>query len=146
MVVLQRTGDDFRGRGRGTVDQHDNRRTAHEVAGRRCSIDAVVGAVAPARCNHDPAIDELAGDLDRGVEETAGIVAQIEDQAVQPAVRALLQSDDGGSELDRRGFGERRHARVTDIVGLEIRLDGDDTNNRARQGEIEGRALAACDR
>ena len=81
VIVLQCAGDDFRGRGRGAVDQHHDRHPGDQIARHRGAIDAVVVGVAALGRDHDAAVDKFAGHIDRRVEQAAGIVAQIEDKA-----------------------------------------------------------------
>ena len=86
----------------------------------------VVLAGAPARRNHHAAVDKIAGDLNRSIQEAAGVIAQVEDQAVQPAVRAIFEAADGAGEFRRCGFGEGGDASKSGAcwLGAEI-LHGD---------------------
>ncbi len=67
-MVLHRARDDFGGRGRGAVDQHDDRGSAQQVARHRGAVDVVVRAVAAAGGDHDTTVEKDAGDIDRGVQ------------------------------------------------------------------------------
>ena len=145
-VVLQGAGDDFGSRRRGAVDQHDDGRPAQQVAGRRSTVDMVVRGVAAAGGDHDAAVEKNAGDIDRSVEQPAGVVAQIEDEAVQPALRPRLHPVDRTGELGRGVLGEGGNAGIADVVRLEVRFDRDDADHVARQRHIERAAVIASNR
>jgi hypothetical protein len=90
-VILQRTGDDFRGRGRAAVDQHDHRLALGKVA--RPRIEAL-GLLRVAAAGRDDltALEEGVRDKDGLVEQAARIVAQVDHVALH-LVRADLASD-----------------------------------------------------
>ena len=68
VVVLQCAGDDLRGRGRGAVDQHHDRRSPNQVAARQRIVLPVIVGIA-ARASSPPCrIEKIGGYLDRGVE------------------------------------------------------------------------------
>src|SRR5690606_28851961 len=86
-LVLQRTGDDFARRGRAGVDKHDHRHARSRVPAidaLRLIVDRIAPAAAPLR--DDLAFgEEQVAERHRLVERAAGVLAQVEDQAVQAA-------------------------------------------------------------
>jgi hypothetical protein len=79
-VILQRTGDDFRGRSRTAVDQDDQRLALGQVA--RPGVEALGFLGIAATCRNDLApIEERVRDRDRLIQEAPRIVAQIDDEA-----------------------------------------------------------------
>ena len=93
LVVLQRAGDDLGGRGRAAVDQHDDLLAVGDVA--RTRVGALRLLQAAALGQHDGAlVEEVVGDGDRLVEQAAGIVAQVDDVALEVLAELLLQGVD----------------------------------------------------
>ena len=90
LIVLQRTGHDFGGRGRAFVDQHDDGLAVREVAAARIVALRVLG-LAAAGGNDFAAGEEIVGDRDRLIQQAARIVAQIEHIAPEPGADLLLQ-------------------------------------------------------
>ena len=81
-MVLQGAGHDLRGRGGAAIDQDDDRLALGQVAALGVVALRLV-RVAAARGDDLAAIEECVGDRDRLVEQAAGIVAQVEDVALQ---------------------------------------------------------------
>src|ERR1700751_2376600 len=139
--ILQRAGDDFRGRSRAPVDQHDDGLGLGEVA--RAGIEALrLLGVAPA-CRYDLALlQEAVGDRDRLVEQSAGIVAQVDDVALD------LVAGLGGKVGDRllQAFGgllvELGDADEADVVAFESRTHRADLDARTGNGNLERLLLA----
>src|SRR5262249_51685542 len=107
LVILQRTGHDFRRRGRAAVHQHDDRLALGHVAG--TGVEAL-GLLAVAAAGRDDlaALEEGVRDCDRLVEQTARVVAQIDHIALE-----LVGRDLRGEIADRL---------LQSVVGLLVEL------------------------
>src|SRR5204863_8776392 len=81
LVVLQRPGDDFRRRRRTAVDQEDHWLALGEVARPRVEALGFLGIAAAGR-DDLTLVEEGVRDRNRLVEQAAGIVAQINDEAL----------------------------------------------------------------
>src|SRR5690606_33315152 len=86
-LVLQRTRDDFARRGRAGIDKHDHRHARSGISAidaLRLVVDRIAPAAAPLR--DDLAFgEEQVAERHRLVERAAGILAQVEHQAVEAA-------------------------------------------------------------
>ena len=91
LVVLQRAGDDFRRRGRAAVDQHDHRLALGQVARMGGAALGFLGIAAAGR-DDLAALQEGVGNRDRFFQQAAGIVAQVDDVALQ-LVADLVRAD-----------------------------------------------------
>ena len=97
-VVLDRAGEDLRGRGRAAVDQHRQRalpRDARVVV----AVDHHP-ATGFAHLHHRAAVDEQAGELDRLVQRAAAVVAQVQHHAID-----LVGAQPGQQLADVAGGG-----------------------------------------
>src|SRR6185437_14190563 len=81
LVVLQRARDDFRRRSRTAVDQDDDRLAAGDIAGMRVVAHRVFRIAAASR-DDLAAFEEGVGDEDRLIEETAAVIAKVDDVAL----------------------------------------------------------------
>ena len=141
IVLLERRGDDL-GRGCRSVDEDGDRQVPvrrDAVTGRRVFLHVPVRGL----LGEDQAVvDELAGDLLRGVDIPAGVVAEIEDDLVGALVEQLLEP---GPELvgGRGGEAERDEA---DVVIDHPRLDFLELDLGAGDRHIERLAVVALDR
>ena len=160
-VVAQRPGDDLGG-GSGTlVNKHGDRRTKREVARHRLHAEARLLRAAFRR-DDDAFLEERVRDFDRGIQDAARIVAQVEHETTQPACGLLLERANRGLGVCPGRFAELRDAQIT-VAGLEYLvahgMNGDQCAlNRELErlrgrftadGELDDRAgLAAngCDR
>ncbi len=80
-MILKRTGDNFRGRSRTAVDQHDNRQTFGQIAVTGVPAFAIFRGTATG--GHDfTGIQEGIGHGNRLIEQTTWVVAQIQNKAV----------------------------------------------------------------
>ena len=78
-MVLERAGDDFRGRSRTTIDQDDDRLGFGQVA--RPGVEALrLLGIAAAGRNDLALVQERIRDRNRLIEQAARIVAQIDDE------------------------------------------------------------------
>src|SRR5262249_41965727 len=143
-VILERTRHDFRGRGRTAVDQHDDRLVLGEVARARVEPLGFLGIAAARR--HDLALlQERIGDRDRLIEQSARIVAQVDDKALE------LVAGLGGEAGDRlfQALGgllvELGDADKTDVVAFEARTYRAHLNARAGDGDLDRLVLALAD-
>ena len=84
VVILQSAGDDLSGRGGVAVDEDDDGelRALFAVGG---AVDLVREGAAALRDDDLALLEELVGDVDGFVEQTAGVAAEVEDQAVEVA-------------------------------------------------------------
>jgi hypothetical protein len=142
-VVLQGAGDDLGGRGRGTVDEDDHRRSGEPVTLRLGIEPARDLAIAAARRDDRPAVDEVAGNRDRLIEQPSRVVAQIEHEAGERPAALPLQLRDGADELVLRALVEDADPGIADMPVLEMGLDGIGANDVAPQFHVEGRCGAA---
>ena len=112
-VVLQRAGDDLGRRGAAGVDQDDDRQAVRHVA--RLGVEAFdVVLVAAALGDDLAALEEGVADLDRLVEQAAGVGAQVDDIAQRLAAGRLV---------DR---GQRRFGRVRRCCREAVDVDDAD--------------------
>src|SRR5262249_11842135 len=89
VVVLQCAGDDLTGRGRSTIDQHRDRKTGGDVA--RPSVVSLRILAAPPAGRHDlTLVEKRVRDRDRLIQQTARIVAKIENYPEQLVAGLLL--------------------------------------------------------
>ena len=143
VVILQRAGDDLRGRGRAAVDQHHQRQLAGDVA--RLGVEAL-GVVRPPRLGRDDLalVEEIVRHLDGLVEKPTRIVAQVEDDALEPGADLFPDLLHRVLDAVRRLLAERGDADVADLAfGLPAhRLDLD---HRAGQRHVERIAPGAAD-
>src|SRR3546814_19325439 len=98
-VVLDRTCEDLRRRRRAAVDQH-RQRTVPRHAAVAIALDADPAA-GFAHLHHRALVDEQAGELDRPVERTAAVAAQVHHHAVD--VLAAELPEQPGHVARRRG-------------------------------------------
>src|SRR5215204_7058843 len=140
-MVLQRAGHDFRSRGGAAVDQYDDRLTLDQVPGAGAEALGFFGVAAARRDDLAP-LQERVRYRDRLIEQTARIVAQIDDEALQLVRRDLgLQIGDrllqvlGGLLVD---LGD---ADVADVV-LRPRAHGPHADDVARDRYLDRLVLA----
>jgi hypothetical protein len=103
-VVLERRGDDLRGRGAEAIDHHHQRAIEGRASGVVGQHLALIGV---GDLHHRAAIDEQAGELDGVVEQAAAVAAQIEHQAGH-AARARRSRSVAHVGRRRRGPCPRR--------------------------------------
>ncbi len=72
--------------------------------------------VRPSAVTMTPVVEQLVGDLDRGLEHAARIVAQVEYQAARPGAEIAAQARDAGGEIQRGGIAEGGDARVDEAA------------------------------
>ena len=91
-VVLKRAGNDFAGRRRASVDEHDH--LPIRVRGRfqRAKILAAGGFAALRIDDQLPAVQEQVRDVDRRREQAAGVIGQIQYQAPHALPFQIIQS------------------------------------------------------
>ena len=90
LVVLQRAGHDLGRRRRAAIDQHNERLAGGQMfVARPCVETLCLLRVAPPGRDDLAALKERIGDRDRLIEQSARIVAQIDDEAAQLVGRDL---------------------------------------------------------
>ncbi len=91
LVIVQCTGHDLRSRCRSAVDQHDKRLALDEIAGSRREALGLLCGSASRRDNLAPR-HERARHGDRLIEQSAGIIAQVDHVASQLFRRDLFRN------------------------------------------------------
>jgi hypothetical protein len=126
--VLDRAGDDLGGRGRARVDQHRQRQVigAGELGALLLALLAGVTDGGDQRA----AVDEDVRDAHRLVEQTARVVAQVEDPALRALAPQLLHA---APHLRRHFLRELLQPQVADVAGEHARLDVGDADDVAHQ-------------
>src|SRR5690606_25634311 len=146
MVILQRAGNDFRGRGRAAVDQYRQRLAVGDIAALGCETLALVGRSAQRAGRDDLAlVQEGIRHRDRLVEQAARIVAQVDDVALQLGAHLALQLVDRGDEVLRGVLVERRNAQIAELA-LAARTHHAGLDDGAGDLHVEGfrRAVGAA--
>ena len=126
LVILERAGHDFRGRGRTGIDQDDQGHIDVVWLGLRFEI-LLLGGVLALDGNDLAGRQEHIGNVDRLFEQAAGVVAQVEDHTLQRLAGLLVVGQGllefGGGILIEPGKADIQHARI-DLVALHAD-DGD---------------------
>lgn len=141
--VFEGAGDDFGGTGAVAVDEDDEGEAGVVVASAGFEEGAVGGGAAAFGGDDDGTFgDEASGDLDGGLKEAAGVVAEIEDEAVHAVGKEFAE---GLVELGRGFFAELDDAEVAGAVGAAgelgkeaVTADGGDIDDFADDGDIAG--------
>ena len=133
--VLQRSGQDFRGRGRRAVHQYGQRDV--QVDGLAQGLVGEIGLrdFSPRGNQRLAARQEVVGNVHRLVQQTAAVVAQVDDERGDAL---LLQVEEGLLELACRLAGEGAEVDVAHVV-LQLRIiryDGQ-LDGTAHQFEVE---------
>ena len=135
-MVLQRAGDDLRGRGRAAVDQHHDRRAIEHVTRRGLEFHLGIRHAALG-VDDQPLVEEGVAHADGGIEHAARIVAQIEHQPPELALVLRLQfPDDVGQPLVGAGL-ELGDAHITKTGVEHTALHALDLDDRARQRDLD---------
>ena len=140
LVVLKRAGHDFGSRSRAAVDQDDDLLAVRQVAGLRVGALHLLEVAALGE-DDGPLLEERIGDHDRLVEQTAGIVAQVDDVTLELLAGLRLEVGDLLVQARVGLLAKGRDLDVDDIV-LEPRLDRIDDDAIARDLHVEGIVLA----
>ena len=75
-MILQRTGDNFGGRGRATIDQHNQRLLLGQIANIGVVTVSIFGVTTPGTDNF-PLVEKRIRDPNCLRQQPAGVVAQI---------------------------------------------------------------------
>src|SRR5205823_5906558 len=110
--VLEGAGDDLGGAGAAPVDQENQRDLRRGAA--RAGAEGAPAAVAVLLEQDVAAIEELAGDVDRGADEAAGIAPQVQDQADRTLVE---YAGEGVAQRGRRTGIETGQLNIRYAVG-----------------------------
>ncbi len=104
-MVLQRTCHDFRGRRRTAIHENNDAGTVENIAAPRRAREP--GINRSTVCRHDDTgVEKQVSDVDRGLKDTARVVTQIQDQALDHATGSLLKFVNGPTQISRRIFAE----------------------------------------
>ncbi len=139
-MILQRARNDFRGRRGAGVDQHHDGLAFGDVAALGVIALRIFGMTATSG-NHFAAGQKIVRDLDRLIQKAAGIVAQIDDVALDAGADLLLQLAHRLLQARRGLFVEARQPDVTDIAFAPPRV-GVHLHHGALQGHVERLLLA----
>ena len=143
-VILERTGHDLRGRSGAAVDQDHNRQAFGQITG--AGVVALGILFDPAARRHDlAALQEGIGDGDGLVQQSARVVAQVEDETDQLVAQLLLDLGHRGFNARCRLLGEAGDPDIADAAVLDAvahRLDPDDVT---RDRDLEGFLVATLD-
>src|SRR5262249_10376636 len=134
-------GDDFRGRGRTAVYQDDQRLAVDEVAGRGVEMLHLTGVAAADR-NDLAAGQEGPGDPHGLVQETARVVAQVDDVAAEVVGRNGRGNGlDSLLEVVRDLAAELADPHVADVAAHDLMAHRADPDDLAHQGDGDRRIL-----
>src|SRR5258708_15659365 len=140
-MILERTRNDFGGRSRAAVDQHDDRLVLGEVACARIEPLGFLGGAAARR--YDLALlQERIGDRNRLVEQSARIVAQVDDEALELVAGLGGEIGDRLLQVFRGLLVELRDTDEPDVVAFEARAYGTHLDARAGDGHLDWLVLA----
>ena len=136
LLVMQRAGDDLGGGSRSAVDEHDDLLAVSLVA--RVGIRPLRLLLVATLGDHDGAIlQEVVGHGDRLIEQSARVVAQVDDVALEILADRLLGLVDRLDEVGVRLLVEGRHLDVGDVA-LVVRLHWVDADDVAHHLHVEG--------
>src|SRR5262249_17796599 len=116
LLILQRTGDDFRSRGRAFVDENDDRQGAGKHLARTRVVALRVTRAAAARGDDFALIEECVRNVDRLIKQPARIVAQVDHDAFELAADLRLRLIDRTFQTVFGLLVERCDADIGDIV------------------------------
>src|SRR6185312_14481022 len=128
--------NDFRGRGRAAIDQHDHLLSVGDVAQSRVGPLRLLDIAAPGQHDRTP-VEKIIRHGNRLVEQAAGIVAEIDDVALELRADRLLQIANRLFQIGGRLLVEAGDVNVGDVVFRAVfhRLDADDVADHA---DVEG--------
>ena len=90
MVILKGASDDLRRRGRAAIDQDDDGLSVRDVTAMRVVALRIFGVAAACR-NHFARRQQIVGNLDSLVQQSTGIVAQVEHITLQSRTDLALE-------------------------------------------------------
>ena len=143
-MILKRAGDDFGSRGRAAVDQQHHRLAIGQVTLGGVEALGLVG-MAAARRDDFATVKEAVGNRDRHVQQSARIVAEVEDVTLGLAAHGGAEVVHRLLEAFLRLLGEGGDADIADVVALDIVFHRLDADAVARQFLVEGLAALALD-
>src|SRR5262249_39801324 len=135
-VLWEPSRHDFGGRGRAAIDQHDDWLVLGEIARPRTEPLGLLGGSAARRYDF-ALLQERGGDRDRLIEQSARIVAQVDDEALELVAR--LGGEVGDRFLEALGglLVELGDADKTDVVAFEARAHRAHLDARAGDGDLD---------
>ena len=135
VVVLERAGKDFAGRGRRLVNKHYDR----HVLVRSAPVTAIVFAarLAAFRVNNQPTLrQKFVGYLHGGVHIAAEVAAQVKDKFLKSL---LAQLRERGEELGVSGFAKRTYADIARFIVHHVNgIDGRHRHIAAHNLKFQG--------
>ena len=138
-MILQGAGDDLGSRGRAAVDQYHQRLAVEGVTG--CGRVLHVGiAHAPLGVDDQAVVEEGVGYAHRAVEHAAGVVAQVEHQALKAFL--VLQLADGLEQVGGGAGLEAGDAHIAEPGFQRAALDALGADDLAGDGHLDGFRLA----
>src|SRR5271165_3709543 len=130
-VILQSASHDLGGRSRAAVDQHDEGLAPGEIA-RVCMEALGLRGDAAAGRDNLALLKERIGDRDRLIEQPAGIVAQIDNEALELIAGLGSEVGDRFFQAIRGLLVELSNANVADIILVHPRSDRAQADEFAR--------------
>ena len=133
-MILKCAGDNFRSRRRSPIDQHHNRQSGCEIAG--------LGRIAPhftdpvANGHNFTVVKKSIGDGNRLIQQSTGIIAQIEYDPFQTAFSPAFDTFKSLFQRFLRRLDEMSEADNPDIT-LPMPFDRLDLNDGPRDGNLE---------
>src|SRR5712691_3240699 len=140
-MILQRAGHDLGGGSRAAVDENDERLVLAEVARARVEALRLLRIAAAGRDNL-ALLEERIGDRDRLIKQPAGIVAQIDDKALELVAGLGREIADRLLEPIRRLLVELGDANEADIVTFHARTHRAHADDIARDRYLDRLVLA----
>ena len=135
-MILQRTRDDLRCGRRAAIDQDDDRQALGNIA--RFGVEALA-FVRPTRSGRNDLalVQKRIGNPHRLVQQTAGIVPQVQNDAFQLAGGFLLKAINRPFHAGRSLFAEGSDPDIGDVVAFHPRPDRPNLDNVPRDGDVE---------
>jgi hypothetical protein len=106
-------------------------------------VPAACARVAPSGRDDYPFGEKLVGDEDGLVEQAAGVVAEVEHQALEPSARRARKLVEGTGYLVARTLLEALEREVPNAVVHQARLDAGDVHHLTDEFETYRFALSA---
>jgi hypothetical protein len=135
-VVLQRAGEDLRGAGAVLVHEHHDGERRARARGVRAGL-VLRGAVAPPGRDDDPALQELVGHEDRLVEQPAGVVAEVQHEALEAPAGLAGERVEGAVDLDAGAVLKALEGDVAHALGEHPRLHAAHPHHLAHEGQSQ---------
>jgi len=143
LQILQGAGYDLGGRGGTAVDEHDQRLAIGQVSRACVEAAGIIGVTATGR-NDLAALQKGVGDIDRLIEKSTRIEAQVKDKALQLVGRYfLLDLGDRRFEVIIGLFREGDDPQIADIA-FDAGLDRANCDDFANDAELDRLVRPPC--